>query len=249
MIHTGSRGLGYQVCDDALGPMKRASEKYDISLPDKQLACAPLDSPEGREYFAAMACAANYGWCNRQVITHQVREAFERVLGQSAAHLGLEMVYDVAHNVAKFEDHTVDGQARRLCVHRKGATRAFGPGRSEVPARYRAIGQPVILPGDMGTASYLLAGTEGAMQRTFGSTAHGAGRVMSRKQALRAQTGAEVAAKLADNGIVVRAAGKKTLAEEAPEAYKDVDRVVRACEGAGISKPVARMTPMAVVKG
>ena len=249
MIHTGSRGLGYQVCDDALGPMKRASEKYDISLPDKQLACAPLDSPEGREYFAAMACAANYGWCNRQVITHQVREAFERVLGQSAAHLGLEMVYDVAHNVAKFEDHTVDGQARRLCVHRKGATRAFGPGRSEVPARYRAIGQPVILPGDMGTASYLLAGTEEAMQRTFGSTAHGAGRVMSRKQALRAQTAAEVAAKLADSGIVVRAAGKKTLAEEAPEAYKDVDRVVRACEGAGISKPVARMTPMGVVKG
>ncbi len=220
MIHTGSRGLGYQVCDDALGPMKRASEKYGISLPDKQLACTPVDSPEGREYFAAMACAANYGWCNRQVITHRVREAFERILGQSAAHLGLEMVYDVAHNVAKFEDHT-----------------------------YRAIGQPVILPGDMGTASYLLAGTEGAMRRTFGSTAHGAGRVMSRKQALRTQTAADVAAKLAENGIVVRAAGKKTLAEEAPEAYKDVDRVVRACEGAGISKLVARMTPMAVVKG
>jgi len=249
MVHTGSRGLGYQVCDDSLQPMQRAANKYGIELPDRQLACAPVQSREGEQYYAAMACAANYGWCNRQVITHWMREAFERVLGASSGELGLEMVYDVAHNVAKFEDHQVAGDARRLCVHRKGATRAFGPGREEVPARYRDIGQPVIVPGDMGTASYLLAGTQTAMDLTFGSTAHGAGRVMSRTQALKAQHSNQVASKLAEQGIVVRAAGKKTLAEEAPEAYKDVDRVVGVCAGVGISRLIARMTPMAVVKG
>jgi len=183
MIHTGSRGLGYQVCDDSLPPMQRAAEKYGIELPDRQLACAPVQSPEGERYFSAMACAANYGWCNRQVITHRVREAFEQVFGMGAERLGLQLVYDVAHNVAKFEEHEVEGRTRTLCVHRKGATRAFGPGRPEVPERYRDLGQPVLVPGDMGTASYLLLGTEAAMEQTWGSTCHGAGRQMSRRAA------------------------------------------------------------------
>ncbi|MGI5819320.1 MAG: RtcB family protein [Armatimonadota bacterium] len=249
MIHTGSRGLGYQVCDDSLKPMQRAAEKYGFDLPDRQLACAPVDSPEGRRYYAAMACAANYGWCNRQIITHWVREAFERVLGKGTSHIGLRMVYDVAHNVAKFEDHAVDGDVRRLCVHRKGATRAFGPGRDEVPERYRRLGQPVIVPGDMGTASWLLLGTDGAMEQTFGSTCHGAGRVMSRSAAMKRQHGREVQAELESRGIRVRSAGLKTLAEEAPYAYKDVDRVIAVTHEAGISRRVARMTPLAVVKG
>lgn len=249
MVHTGSRGLGHQVCDDALPVMQRAADKYGIRLPDRQLACAPVRSPEGERYFAAMACAANYGWCNRQLITHWVRECFEQVLGASTAQLGLELVYDVAHNVAKFEQHQVEGRVRRLCVHRKGATRAFGPGRPEVPAAYRDLGQPVIVPGDMGTASWLLLGTTTAMERSFGSTAHGAGRVLSRAAALKRQHGAQVAQRLGEMGILVRSAGKKTLAEEAPEAYKDVDRVVAVCAGAGISHPVARMTPIAVIKG
>ena len=249
MIHTGSRGLGYQVCDDSLPPMQRAAEKYGIELPDRQLACAPVQSPEGERYFSAMACAANYGWCNRQVITHRVREAFEQVFGMGAERLGLQLVYDVAHNVAKFEEHEVEGRTRTLCVHRKGATRAFGPGRPEVPERYRDLGQPVLVPGDMGTASYLLLGTEAAMEQTWGSTCHGAGRQMSRRAALRAQHGSEVLSKLQRQGIVVRSAGKKTLAEEAPEAYKDVDRVVEICHEAGISRRVARLCPLAVVKG
>ncbi len=249
MIHTGSRGFGYQVCDDSLKPMQRAAQKYGFELPDRQLACAPIRSPEGEAYYAAMACAANYGWCNRQIISHWVREAFERVLRRGTSHLGLEMVYDVAHNVAKFEDHEVEGRVRQLCVHRKGATRAFGPGREELPSRYRAIGQPVIVPGDMGTASWLLRGTDVAMQQTFGSTCHGAGRQMSRKAAIKRQPGAEVAEELRSRGIVIRAAGIKTLSEEAPYAYKDVDRVVAVTHGAGISCRVARMTPLAVVKG
>ncbi|MGD9494685.1 MAG: RtcB family protein [Armatimonadota bacterium] len=249
MVHTGSRGLGYQVCDDSLKPMQRAAEKYGIDLPDRQLACAPVDSPEGQRYYAAMACAANYGWANRQIITHWIREAFVRVLKLGASHVGLQLVYDVAHNVAKFEEHDVGGRRRRLCVHRKGATRAFGPGRPEVPEVYRDIGQPVIIPGDMGTASWLLVGTERAMRETFGSTCHGAGRVLSRTAATKRQHGREVAAKLEAQGVVVRSVGTKTLAEEAPEAYKDVDRVVTVTHEAGISRRVARMTPMAVVKG
>ncbi|MBD3291281.1 MAG: RNA-splicing ligase RtcB, partial [Armatimonadia bacterium] len=249
MIHTGSRGLGYQVCDDSLKPMQRAADKYGFDLPDRQLACAPVKSPEGERYFAAMACAANYGWCNRQIITHWVREAFERVLGRGTSHIGLEIVYDVAHNVAKFEDHQVDGAVRCLCVHRKGATRAFGPGRIELPDCYRELGQPVIVPGDMGTASWLLVGTESAMERTFGSTCHGAGRVMSRTAATKRQHGREVQAELEGRGIRVRSAGLKTLAEEAPYAYKDVDRVISVTHDAGISRRVARMTPLAVVKG
>ena len=249
MVHTGSRGLGYQVCDDALKPMQRAAQKYGIELPDRQLACAPVDSHEGQRYYAAMAAAANYGWANRQIITHWMREAFERVLGLGAAKLGLRLIYDVAHNVAKFEDHEVDGEPRRLCVHRKGATRAFGPGREEVPAAWRDLGQPVIVPGDMGTASWLLLGTQAAMAQTFGSTCHGAGRVMSRTAATKARHGREVQAELESRGITVRSAGKKTLAEEAPEAYKDVDRVVNVTHEAGISCRVARMTPLAVIKG
>ncbi len=249
MVHTGSRGLGYQVCDDSLKPMQRAAEKYGISLPDRQLACAPVDSPEGQRYYSAMGCAANYGWANRQIITHWIREAFERVLGAGATTIGLQLVYDVAHNVAKFEDHDVGGERRRLCVHRKGATRAFGPGRPEVPAAWRDLGQPVIVPGDMGTASWLLLGTEGAMRETFGSTCHGAGRVMSRTAATKRQHGREVQAELEAQGVRVRSAGLKTLAEEAPYAYKDVDRVVTVTHEAGISRRVARMTPMAVVKG
>lgn len=249
MIHTGSRGFGYQVCDDSLKPMQRAAEKYGIDLPDRQLACAPVDSPEGQRYYAAMACAANYGWANRQVIMHWIRQAFERVLGMGAGKLGLRLVYDVAHNVAKFEEHHVDGVTRRLCVHRKGATRAFGPGCSEVPTVYRDLGQPVIVPGDMGTASWLLVGTQTAMRDTFGSTCHGAGRVLSRAAALKARHGREVQAGLEARGIIVRSAGLKTLAEEAPEAYKDVDRVVTVTHEAGISRRVARMTPLAVVKG
>jgi len=249
MVHTGSRGLGYQVCDDSLKPMQRAVQKYGIELPDRQLSCAPVSSPEGRRYFAAMACAANYAWCNRQLITHWVREAFERVLGMGSSRIGLQMVYDVAHNVAKLENHEVNGEVRRLCVHRKGATRAFGPGRPEVTEAYRDLGQPVLVPGDMGTASWLLVGTETAMAQTFGSTCHGAGRVMSRTAATRRQHGREVQAELEARGIRVRSAGLKTLAEEAPYAYKDVDRVIAVTEGAGISRPVARMTPMAVVKG
>ncbi len=249
MIHTGSRGLGYQVCDDSLRPMQKAASKYGIDLPDRQLACAPVESPEGQRYYAAMACAANYGWCNRQIITHWVREAFERTLGMGVARIGLQLVYDVAHNVAKIEWHEVDGVRRQLCVHRKGATRAFGPGRQEVPETYRDIGQPVLVPGDMGTASWLLRGTDEAMRQTFGSTCHGAGRVMSRTAATKRQHGREVQSELQARGIHVRSAGLKTLAEEAPYAYKDVDRVITVAHEAGISRRVARMTPMAVVKG
>lgn len=249
MIHCGSRGLGHQVCDDAIEIMQRAVRQYGIELPDRQLACVPVQSPEGQRYFAAMAAAANYAWANRQAIMHRVREAFSRVLRTGPGKLGLDLIWDVAHNIAKFETHEVDGRARRLCVHRKGATRGFGPGRPELPARYRALGQPVIVPGDMGTASYLLLGTEQAMRETWGSTCHGAGRQLSRHAALKLQQGHEVARKLQAQGILVRAAGRKTLAEEAPEAYKNVDAVVESCVCAGISRKVVRFRPVAVMKG
>ncbi len=249
MIHTGSRGLGYQVCDDSLEQMQDATRKYGLELPDRQLACAPVQSEEGQRYLGAMACAANYAWANRQAITHWVREAFEQVFGRGADQLGLDLVYDVAHNIAKIERHPVQGQERELCVHRKGATRSFGPGRPEVPERYRHLGQPVIVPGDMGTASFLLLGTEQAMAETFGSTCHGAGRQMSRTQALKLQRSQQVFEKLRGQGITVKSAGRKTLAEEAPEAYKDVDRVVETCHGAGISRKVCRLRPLGVMKG
>ncbi len=249
MIHTGSRGLGYQVCDDSLKEMQKAVQKYGIKLPDRQLACAPVESPEGQRYLSAMAAAANYAWANRQCITHWTREAFERVFDASARKLGMEIIYDVAHNVAKLEEHDVNGARKRLCVHRKGATRAFGPGHRKLLPRHQETGQPVIVPGDMGTASYLLVGTERAMKETWGSTCHGAGRVMSRHGAIRAARGRDIRQELRQKGIYVRAASPKVLAEEMPEAYKDVEEVVQTCHGAGISKLVARMRPLGVMKG
>ncbi len=249
MIHTGSRGLGYQVCDDSLDRMVRAMVRYKIIVPDKQLACAPVTSPEGRHYFAGMAAAANYAWTNRQLILHWVRESFEQVLGESAEKLGMHMVYDVAHNIAKFEEHVIDGESRRVVVHRKGATRAFAAGHPVLPERYRDVGQPVLIPGDMGTASYVLVGTQRAMEESFGSTCHGAGRVMSRHAAVRATKGRAIDRELADRGIIVRSRGWKTLHEEASEAYKDIDKVVEIVHGAGLSKKVAKMRPLGVVKG
>lgn len=248
-IHTGSRGLGYQVCDDYLRVMLRAAAKYGISLPDRQLCCAPLSSPEGRQYLAAMACAANFAFANRQLITAWVRESFEQVLGRSAGALQLSVIYDVCHNIAKWEQHQVAGAMRRLCVHRKGATRAFPPGHPEVPDVYRAIGQPVLIPGDMGRYSYVLLGTAAAYAETFGSTCHGAGRVLSRHAAKHLARGRNIFTELAARGIVLRAAGRDTVAEEISEAYKDVAEVVGVVQQAGIGRVVARLRPLAVVKG
>jgi len=239
MIHTGSRGFGHQVCTDFLEVMEKTSKKYGISLVDRQLACAPIKSEEAQSYYKAMCCAANYAWANREIITHWVRKSFD---GE------LRLLYDVAHNIAKFEEHEVDGKSVKCCVHRKGATRAFY-NREEIPAPYRAVGQPVLIPGDMGTASYVLVGTEQAMKETFGSTCHGAGRVLSRHQALRDLTYEHVAAELKDKGVYLKAASKRVAIEEAPEAYKRVDEVVDVAEKAGISKIVARMVPLGVVKG
>lgn len=249
MIHTGSRGLGHQVCTDYLATMNQAVKNYKLELPDRQLACAPLNSREGETYFAAMAAAANFAWANRQCITHWSREVFAQEFKSSPEKLGMELLYDVCHNIAKFETHLVEGKARELCVHRKGATRAFGPGRKEIPAKYRQVGQPVIVPGDMGRNSWILAGTETAMELTFGSTCHGAGRVMSRKEALRQQTAGQVQSALAKKGIYARAASRGALAEEAPEAYKNVNEIVEICQRAGISKQVAKLRPLGVVKG
>jgi tRNA-splicing ligase RtcB len=249
MIHTGSRGCGHQIASDYIRKMEVAYRKYGIDLPDRQLACAPIDSPEGRDYFSAMACGANFAWTNRQMILHWVRESFESVFNQKAEDLGLRVIYDVAHNIAKFEEHDVDGKRMKVCVHRKGATRAFGPGRPEVTSDYREFGQPVLIPGDMGTHSFLLLGTDGAMTQTFGSTCHGAGRVMSRRQATRMFRANEVRSQLQRKGIYVHAASMKGIVEEAPDAYKDILDVVRIANGAGISSTVARMSPMGVVKG
>ncbi len=248
-IHTGSRGLGYQVCDDSLRTMLKASQKYGIVLADRQLCCAPLRSPEARDYLAAMAGAANFAFANRQLITAWVRESFEQVLGMGPRDLGLQVIYDVCHNIAKWEDHEVDGKLRRLCVHRKGATRAFPPGHPETPAAYRAIGQPVLIPGDMGRYSYVLVGTDQALRETFGSTCHGAGRLLSRHAAMKAARGHDVVGELARKGILIRAAGRATVAEEIPEAYKDVAEVVEVVAQAGIGKIVARLRPLAVIKG
>ena len=249
MIHTGSRGFGHQVCEDSLQVMQKAVAKYGIDLPDRQLACAPVKSQEGQDYLGAMACAANFAWANRQAIAHWVRESFERVMGAGAHKLGLRQVYDVAHNIAKIEDHAVDGKLTKLCVHRKGATRAFPAGNADVPEQYRNVGQPVIVPGDMGRYSFLLVGTEGAMKQTWGSTCHGAGRLMSRHEAIRRMAGKDVQEELARRGIVVKAKGRDTLSEEASFAYKDVADVVETCAGADISRLVAKMRPLGVVKG
>jgi tRNA-splicing ligase RtcB len=249
MVHTGSRGFGHQICTDYLQKMQNAMNRYGIKVPDRQLACAPLDSPEGRGYFAAMASAANFAWANRQLITHWIRESFEEVFGKSARALGMEVLYDVAHNIAKVEEHEVDGKRLKLCVHRKGATRAFAAGHPAVPERFRSVGQPVLIPGDMGTGSYILVGTELAMKETFGSTCHGAGRVMSRSEADRTSRGRDIAAELEKQGILVMAESKATLREEIPEAYKDVGEVVEVVEQAGISKKVAYARPLGVIKG
>jgi tRNA-splicing ligase RtcB len=249
IIHTGSRGLGHQVCDDYIKILMKSTQKYGIELPDRQLCCAPIASEEGRQYLAAMAGAANYAFANRQIIVHWVRESFERVFQMSSERLGLRLIYDVCHNIAKIETHRVDGKERKLCVHRKGATRAFPPHHPDTPLAYKDVGQPVLIPGDMGRYSYVLVGTEQAMAETFGSTCHGAGRVMSRKQAMRVSKGRAIIRELEDQGITVRSAGKTTVREEIPEAYKDVSQVVEVVSGAGISKKVARLRPMGVIKG
>ena len=249
MIHTGSRGLGHQVCTDHLDVMESAVKRYGIVLPDAQLACVPVGSPEGEAYLGAMAAAANYAWCNRQMIMHWVRKSFAGVMGSTPEDLGMRLVYDVAHNIAKLEEHEVDGRRTRVLVHRKGATRAFPAGRREVPSDYEAIGQPVIIPGDMGTASYLLVGTDEAMRTTFGSTCHGAGRLMSRTQAIRNYRADRIVRDLGERGIYVRGESKQVLAEEAPQAYKDIDEVVEVADRSGISRKVARLVPMGVMKG
>jgi tRNA-splicing ligase RtcB len=248
-IHCGSRGFGHQVCDDNVKGLQPAVKKYGLQLPDRELVCAPIDSPEGRAYYGAMACAVNYAFVNRQVLVSGVREAFEQVLAGKVPDWDLFQVYDVAHNIAKFEEHEVGGRRIKLCVHRKGATRAFGPGYPGLPADYRDVGQPVLVPGSMGTASYVLVGTHKAMEMTFGSTCHGAGRVMSRTRARKTIWGAELRKELEGQGIVVRAGSNKGLAEEAPAAYKDVSRVVEVVHGAGIARKVARLRPLAVIKG
>ena len=249
MIHTGSRGCGHQIASDALREMANAVRKYNISLPDRQLACAPINSKEGEDYFDAMACAANYAWANRQMILHWTRESFEKVFGTSAKDMGMNVVYDVAHNIAKVEEHQHEGKRVKLYVHRKGATRAFPKGRDELPQKYRDVGQPVLIPGDMGRASYVLVGTEKGMEETWGSACHGAGRVMSRAAATRRFRPQQVKDELDRKGIYLRAASKEGIVEEAPEAYKDVNHVVRVCQGAGIAKLVAKMKPIGVIKG
>ena len=249
LIHTGSRGFGHQVCTDYVALLGNVVKKYGINLPDRQLACAPVQSPEGQDYLAAMACAANYAWTNRQCITHWVRESFVKVFGKSRQEMGLEQVYDVAHNIAKIEEHTVDGRKQTLCVHRKGATRAFPAGHPDIPPVYRDIGQPILIPGDMGRCSYVALGTEIAMKETFGSTCHGAGRVQSRSAAKRSLRGTDVARALAARGITVKTGNMASLAEEASEAYKDVSEVVEVTHKAGISLKVVKSTPMGVIKG
>ncbi len=249
MIHTGSRGMGHQVCSDYLRMMEQAVRQYKIVLPDRELVNVPVTSPEGQAYFSAMACAANYAWTNRQMIVHWVRQSFEQVLGKDAESLGMDIVYDVAHNIAKLEEHEVDGGRRKVYVHRKGATRAFGPGHPDVPAIYRDVGQPVLIPGTMGTASYVLVGTKQGMQETFASTAHGSGRHMSRTAARRQFLGEDVKRELESRGIIVHPAKISIIAEEAPLAYKDVDRVVKVSHDAGIARMVARLKPVGVTKG
>lgn len=249
LIHTGSRGLGHQVCTDYLKTMERAVATYGISLPDRQLACAPVESHEGQQYLSAMRCAANYAWCNRQHIAHWVREAFIEVFGGNAERLGMWQIYDVAHNIAKVETHTIEGRQTRLCVHRKGATRAFPPGHPALCKTYRGIGQPVLIPGDMGRYSYVAVGTARAMDETFGSTCHGAGRLLSRGASRKAARGQDIATSLQQRSISVRTGDLGALAEEASHAYKDVTDVVDVIHGAGICRKVAKAEPLGVIKG
>jgi len=249
LIHTGSRGFGHQVCTDYVALLGEAVKRYGINLPDRQLACAPVNSPEGQDYLAAMSCAANYAWTNRQCIAHWARESFIKVFGKSIRELGMEQVYDVAHNIAKIEEYTIDGKKLTLCVHRKGATRAFPAGHPDIPDIYQNIGQPVLIPGDMGRCSYVALGTELAMKESFGSTCHGAGRAQSRSAAKRSLRGADVAQALAARGITVKTGNMGSLAEEASEAYKDVNEVVEVTHRAGISHKVSRAIPIGVIKG
>jgi tRNA-splicing ligase RtcB len=249
MIHSGSRGLGYQVCDDSLASFRNCPAKYGFELPDRQLACAPVDSPEGRKYIAAMRAAANYGFCNRQLLMQQAREVFASVFGRSWEDLGMEQLYDVAHNIAKLEEHTVEGKKKKVWVHRKGATRAFPAGHPEVPEAFRAVGQPVIIPGDMGRASWILVGSQGAMEKTFGTTCHGAGRAMSRTAALKDGAGRKIDKELEHRGVIAMANSRNGLAEEQPKAYKNVDDVVEVVHEADLSRRVARMRPLGVIKG
>ncbi len=249
MIHSGSRGFGYQICDEYSRKMIQCLSKYNIDVPDKQLACAPLESAEGKSYFSAMKCAANYAWANRQCLMHLVRGCFEEVFDTSWKSLGMNLIYDVAHNIAKIEKHIVDNKEKKLCVHRKGATRSFGPGQSDVSIKYRSIGQPVIVPGDMGTSSYVCVGTETAMKNTFGSSCHGAGRIKSRTQALKSVNLNVLLKELQSKGIIVKAKGGKTIIEEAPSAYKNIDQVIDVVNASGIAKKIARMRPIGVIKG
>lgn len=249
MIHTGSRGLGHQVCDDYLKVMRQAVATYGIQLPDRQLSCAPVKSQEGGDYLSAMACAANFAWANRQCICHWTRDCFSRVFHKSAPELGMGQVYDVAHNIAKLEEFDIDGQMVKLCVHRKGATRSFPAGNRHIPEKYMHTGQPVLIPGDMGRRSYVAVGTAAAMRESFGSTCHGAGRLRSRGEARRMLNGQEVAMELESRGITVRAHSIGALAEEASQAYKDVTRVVDIAHNAGISRKIAMMEPLAIIKG
>jgi tRNA-splicing ligase RtcB len=249
LIHTGSRGFGHQVCTDYLRVMEGAVSKYGIKLPDRQLACAPIESPEGQDYLAAMACAANYAWANRQCIAHWVRESLSKNFGKSPEELGVKQIYDVAHNIAKIEEHTIDGRKLKVCVHRKGATRAFPAGHKDIPRRYKEIGQPVLVPGDMGRCSFIAVGTQKAMDETFGSTCHGAGRALSRGAARRSMKGIDIVRELESKGITVRAGSLPSLAEEASQAYKDIAEVIDVVHQAGISRKVAMAIPMGVIKG
>lgn len=248
-IHSGSRGYGHQICDDFLKEMGNTFPADSMQLPDRQLICAPLSSDLGRRYFSGMACAANYAWANRQILMHWTGEVLQRALGITPREFGMHLLYDVCHNIAKLEQHTVDGRSKTLCIHRKGATRAFPPGHPQLPEVYRATGQPVLIPGDMGTHSYVLAGAETAMQHSFGSTCHGAGRVLSRSKAVKLSKGRSIHRELEDKGIFVQSRGKKTLKEEMPDAYKDVSQVVGVVHEAGLATKVARLRPLGVIKG
>lgn len=249
LIHSGSRGFGHQICDDFLKEMGRNAIRTNFQLPDRQLACAPIKSDLGRRYLAGMACAANYAWANRQVLMHQARETFLHTLSINPRKLGMDLLYDVCHNIVKKEHHIVNGQETLLCIHRKGATRALPPGHEMVPEIYRRAGQPVLIPGDMGTYSYVLAGAQGAMEKSFGSSCHGAGRLLSRTQAIKKAKGRDINRELEDQGIFVQSRGKKTLMEEIPEAYKDVTQVVKVVDKAGLAKKVVRLRPLGVIKG
>jgi tRNA-splicing ligase RtcB len=248
-LHCGSRGFGHQICSDYVSEFQSVTQRYGIHLPDRELVCAPLTSPEGQNYLAAMRCAANYAFANRQVLAHYARKAFEEVLAGQVEDWQLYQVYDIAHNMGKIETHEIDGERIKVCVHRKGATRAFGPGFEGLPPEYQPIGQPVLVPGSMGTASWVLVGTEKSMQQSFGSTCHGAGRIMSRSKAKKQIWGEELRDELQAKGIQIRTGSLAGLAEEAPQAYKDVDEVVETVVGAGIARKVARLLPLAVVKG